>query len=214
MEGDLEVVVPKGFNRKLIPDILQKKHRWIKRTTKRLKERRQFLATQPLLPEQIFLCAIGQLWQVEYRPTLSTRITTTEKIEQRLILLSGPVDNVDLCKTALRRWVARQAKHHLVSWLREISKQEKLPFDKVAIRGQKTRWGSCSSRRTVSLNYKLLLLPPALARYVLIHELCHTKHLNHSPKFWVLVEKKEPNYKQAKAKLRLAWRYLPGWLQD
>jgi predicted metal-dependent hydrolase len=213
MEGDLEVVIPRGFKRKHIPDILHKKQAWIKRATKRIQEQRKFLAAEPVLPELIPLLAISETWIVEYRPTVSTRITVTEKPDQQLTL-SGAVDNVGLCHRALRKWTARKARQHLEPWLGQISTAEKLPFDKVIFRGQKTRWGSCSARKTISLNYKLLFLPPALVRYVLIHELCHTKHLNHSTKFWALVAKKEPDYKQAKAELKAAWRYLPGWLQD
>lgn len=213
MDGDLEIVVPRGFNRKHIPTILQEKQAWIKRATKRLAERRKLLEVEPALPKQISLSAIGETWPVEYRSTASTRVTVTEKTGQRLVL-SGAVDNVDLCQAALRKWTARKAKQHLPPWLRKVSEEEKLPFDKVTIRGQKTRWGSCSARKTISLNYKLLFLSPALVRYVLIHELCHTKHLNHSKKFWALVGEKEPNYKQLKAELRVAWRYVPGWVQD
>jgi predicted metal-dependent hydrolase len=213
MDGGLEIVIPRGFNRKDIPTILKKKQAWIKRATKRLAERRKLLEAEPALPEQISLTAIGETWPVEYRTTPSTRVTVTEKAGQRLVL-SGAVDQVDLCQTALRKWTARKAKQHLAPWLRKISEEEKLPFDKVTIRGQKTRWGSCSARKTISLNYKLLFLTPALVRYVLIHELGHTKHLNHSKRFWALVGQKEPNYKQLKTDLRAAWRYLPGWVQD
>ncbi|MBN1994919.1 MAG: M48 family metallopeptidase [Anaerolineae bacterium] len=213
LERGLEVVIPRGFNRRRIPDILQKKQAWIKRTVKRLEERRLFLAGEPALPEQIRLQAVAETWSVAYRPTSSAQITVTEKAGQRLIL-SGNVADVDQCQTALRKWVARKAKQHLTPWLRQLGQVEQLPFDRVTFRGQKTRWGSCSGRKTISLNYKLLFLPPALVRYVLIHELCHTKHLNHSAKFWTLVGQKEPNYKQLKKELRASWCYVPGWVQD
>lgn len=211
--GELEVVIPRGFDRSLIPEILHKKRAWIERAKRRLAERQEFLPVQPILPEQIFLRAIGEVWRVDYRATPTVRITVTEAAGKRLVL-SGNTHDAALCKLALRKWLAHQAHKHLVPWLRDISQTEGLPFKKVIIRGQKTRWGSYSARGTISLNYKLLLLPPALVRYVLVHELCHTRHLNHSKKFWALVDKKEPGYKQAKAELRTAWRYVPSWLQD
>lgn len=211
MDGDLEVVIPRGFNRKHIPGILQKKQAWIKRASKRATERRAHRAAQPALPTEVSLLAVGEIWAVEYQPTASNRITVTEKPDQRIVL-SGAVDNVDLCQAALRKWTTRKGKQYLAPWVRAISVEEKLPFDKVTIRGQKTRWGSCSSRETISLNYKLLFLPPEFVHYVLIHELCHTKELNHSARFWALVAEKEPNYKQIKKELRAAWRYLPGWV--
>ena len=211
LDGELEVVVPRGFNHKHIPGILQKKQTWIKRAAKRATERREHRAAQPTLPVEIPFLAVGETWAVEYQPTASKRITVTEKPGQRIVL-SGAVADVDLCQTTLRKWTARKGKQVLEPWLRAISSEEKLPFDNVTIRGQKTRWGSCSSRETISLNYKLLFLPPEFVRYVLIHELCHTKELNHSTKFWRLVAAKEPNYKQIKKELRAAWRYLPGWV--
>ena len=210
-DGELEVVIPRGFSRKRIPGILQKKQAWIKRVSKRFTERREHQAAQPALPTAISLLAVGETWAVEYHSTASTRITVTEKPDYRLVV-SGAVANIDLCQAALRKWAARKGKQILEPWLRAISIDENLPFDKLTIRGQKTRWGSCSSRETISLNYKLLFLPPEFVRYVLIHELCHTKELNHSAKFWALVAQKEPNYKQIKKELRAAWRYLPGWV--
>jgi len=213
MEGGLEVVIPRGFNRRLIPDILHKKGDWIQRTTHRLAERREFLEADPPLPAQIALAALGETWRVDYRPGPANRVTLTEQAGQRLTL-TGAVDQVDLCQAVLRRWLAHRARQRLELWLRQISVEEKLPFAKVTIRGQKSRWGSCSPARAINLNYKLLFLPPALVRYVLIHELCHTQHLNHSAKFWALVSKKEPAYKRARIELRAAWRFIPGWTQD
>jgi predicted metal-dependent hydrolase len=111
----------------------------------------------------------------------------------------------------LRRWLTRYAQQQLEPWLRRVSVETGLTFTQVTIRGQKSRWGSCSRRRTISLNYKLLFLPPHLVRHVLIHELCHTQHLNHSAKFWALVSQKEPAYRPARVELRSAWRSVPRW---
>jgi len=67
-------------------------------------------------------------------------------------------------------------------------------FSRVSIRNQKTRWGSCSSHGNLSFNYKLVFLPDKLINYVIVHELCHLRELNHSPRFWKLVAQKITNY--------------------
>lgn len=212
LDGGLEIVIPRGFNRALIPDIVQKKSVWIKRASKRLAEHQQLVAAASALPSQIVLTALGQTWQVDYQPTPANRVKLTVQPDQRL-LLTGAVAEADLCRQVLRRWLMAHAAEVLGDWLRRVSAETGLPFERVTIRAQKSRWGSCSSRRAISLNYKLLFLPPALARYVLVHELCHTKHLNHSTKFWTLVGRHEPGYRRARVEMRSAGQFIPPWAQ-
>lgn len=68
-------------------------------------------------------------------------------------------------------------------------------YKRISIREQKTRWGSCSSKGTLSFHWKLMLAPPAVLDYVVVHELCHLKHMNHSREFWQAVERIMPDYK-------------------
>lgn len=80
-------------------------------------------------------------------------------------------------------------------------------WKKVAIKNVSSRWGSCSSQGNLYFNYKLALLPEHLAEYVVVHELCHLGECNHSPKFWALVAKTIPEYKERRKELR-AWYSL------
>lgn len=75
-------------------------------------------------------------------------------------------------------------------------------FNRVSIKQQKTRWGSCSSGNNLNFNYKILFLPEKLADYIIVHELCHLKELNHSSKFWNLVGKYIPDYKERRRELK------------
>lgn len=75
-------------------------------------------------------------------------------------------------------------------------------YDRIRIAGQKTRWGSCSSNKTLSFNWKLMLAPPKVLDYVVVHEVCHLGEMNHSPRFWALVESLMPDYKQQRKWLK------------
>lgn len=79
-------------------------------------------------------------------------------------------------------------------------------FNRITIREQKTRWGSCSSNRNLNFNWKLMLAPPEILDYVVVHELCHLKEMNHSPAFWHEVEQILPDYVQRKK-----WLKDNGW---
>jgi predicted metal-dependent hydrolase len=82
-----------------------------------------------------------------------------------------------------------QAKEYLPKELERLSKLHGFYYSEVKIRKSKTRWGSCSSKRTINLSFYLMLLPPHLIEYVLLHELCHTIEMNHSLAFWKLLDK-------------------------
>lgn len=69
-------------------------------------------------------------------------------------------------------------------------------YSRITIRDQKTRWGSCSASGTLSFSWRLMLAPPAILDYVVVHELCHFEHMNHSREFWQAVENILPDYKQ------------------
>ena len=71
----------------------------------------------------------------------------------------------------------------------------------IRVKRQRTRWGSCSSNRILNFNYKLLFLSEELQDYIVVHELCHLKHMNHSPRFWALVETACPDWRARRARL-------------
>lgn len=82
-------------------------------------------------------------------------------------------------------------------------------FNKITIRNQMTRWGSCSSKGNLNFNYKVALISPDLSDYIVVHELCHLGEFNHSRKFWDLVAKAIPNYHEIKCRLKRNFDILP-----
>ena len=86
--------------------------------------------------------------------------------------------------------------------LNEISLRTRLKYSKVSFRAYKSRWGCCSKNREIIFNYKILMLPKDIWSYVIVHELCHTVHMNHSAAFWNCVAAYLPTYKTAKKKIK------------
>jgi predicted metal-dependent hydrolase len=212
--GQLEVVIPPGFDRAEIPSIIVKHGTWLERASARLAKRQP---TAPHLvaeglPSRIELRAIGQTWLIEYTPAPVTQIRMSE-LDDSVLILWGNTANESLCQAALTQWLTRKALQHLTPWMRRLSEDLGLPCNRIRFRGQKTRWGSCSSQKNISLNYKLLCLPAPLVNYVFIHELAHTIHMNHSDEFWHLVEQKEAAYRQLDRDLNEALQYIPRWLE-
>ncbi len=77
-----------------------------------------------------------------------------------------------------------------------------LTYNRLSVRDQKTRWGSCSSKGNLNFNYRIVFLPPHLLDYIIVHELCHRKHLNHGPRFWRLMERSLPDARSRAKELR------------
>ncbi len=211
----LVVVVPHGFDHRKIPNILKQKQSWIENARRRIKQQRNLIETKPAAtpPEKIHLQAISKEYLVEYKPLITHWVEATEN-GNNIILVSGAISKHNLCKAVLQKWVRHKAKKHLLPWLKEISEETALPFSRSTVRNQRSRWGSCSKQKNISINQKLLFFPEHLVRYIFIHELCHTVHLNHSAAFWALVGQKEPNFKQYKKEIRTASQYIPVWSND
>jgi predicted metal-dependent hydrolase len=209
----LVVVIPKGFDQKRIPELIERKKQWLQKATTKAEEQRKFFVPPPPgdIPERITLRAIGQEWTLDYRLTETSWVAAVQRQGNRL-LVYGDTDDVTKCKEALRRWLSRKTHKFLVPWLQQLAQEHKFPLNRVLVKSQRTRWASCSRHKTLSINQKLLFIPGHLIRYVFLHELCHTIYLNHSREFWALVQEKEPKYKQFDEELRRAWQYLPAWI--
>jgi len=168
------------------------------------------MRSSSIIPHTIVLGAVGRRFSVSYKNLKGRGLEITQPSLSGLEL-RGNISNQKGCLTLLRAWLQTQGRLHLVPWLEKISHQTGLSFRTTQIRGQKTRWGSCSSRGTISLNYKLLFLPPHLVNYIMVHELCHTVHLNHSEGFWSFLTSFESSCRALDAEMRRAGRLVPHW---
>jgi hypothetical protein len=95
-----------------------------------------------------------------------------------------------------------QARIFVENRISYFNKFYKFEINRIAIKNTSTRWGSCSSKKNLNYNYKIIYLKPALADYLIVHELCHLKEFNHSKRFWALVCKAIPDYAKINKELK------------
>ena len=210
----LEIILPLHQTEKAALAFLNSKRQWVEKHARLLApEQTAIAASRYECPTRIVLPAIEREWQVHYCFIPGVPFVALQE-ETASLHFAGKVKDFKLCAQALKPWLKELAQTHLTTYLETVAARCKLPFKRVSFRFQRTLWGSCSAKHEISLNCKLLFLPRALVDYVLIHELCHTKHFNHSKSFWTLVAKFDSNYRQHERELRRADQYIPKWYGD
>lgn len=212
-EDGLLVVVPKGYDEKKIPALLRQKRIWIADALQRVGDTKRFLEPKPVmhLPETVRLIAIGETLTVTYLSDESHSGIRLREDHGKLVI-SGSDLSQDVVIRKLKVWLRVKVREALFPLAEKLASRHHLRLGGLLVKSQRTRWASCSARRNLSLNTKLLFLSPDLVRYVVIHELCHTVHMNHGKEFWRLVATHEPNYKVLDQALRDAWKSLPQWV--
>ena len=207
--GRVEVVVPRRTRPKDVREFVEANREWIDRS--RAEFARELPPEPFVLPNTVELPAIDRSFRVRYE-----RRKDADSVRYRshgnVVTLSGATGDDQLCVAALKRWLASVAKKEFLPRLRSLSEQTDNPFRTMHVRGQRTCWGSHSSSGTISINYCLLFLAPDLVRYLMVHELCHARHMNHSRRFWQRVGRFEPDYRRLDKALGQSWKSIPGWL--
>ena len=207
--GRVEVVAPRRTSERAVKAFVLEHRDWIHKTRASFAEQHQ---PEPFrLPSRIAMPSIGRVFGVVYEPEEDASAVRYRQTGD-IVRLSGATGDDAACVDALKRFLASTARRHFEPWLGRLSAETGEIFKRIQVRGQKTCWGSHSSTGTISINYCLLFLDPALVRYLMIHELCHARHMNHSPSFWALVGRHEPGYRRLDKRLSDAWRDIPTWV--
>lgn len=203
----LEVVIPTRFGKRRLPEIIQANREWIEKELREIEESPPIVA-----PDYINLISIGDLWKIDYQPlSPSSAKSSVKENSPNQLLVEGDANDIKGVSSVLTKWLHQKAQAHLIPWIKEVSREVGISFRNSTVRGQATRWASCSQTGNISLNRSLLFLPKRLVRHVFLHELCHIKEPNHAPEFWKLFSRLEPDCQHLESEVRKANGYLPGW---
>jgi predicted metal-dependent hydrolase len=206
--GAVEVVAPLRAGERSIQAFLRSHAGWIAKARGHFRERHGDAGFAP--PQEIVLPAIGERWAVEYASG-ARRLRAEASAGGGYLRVSGP-EQAQVRRQQLRAWLMARGRETLAPWLASVSDEVGLPYSRVTVRRQRSRWGSCSAKHAISLNCALLFLEPPLVRHLMLHELAHTRHLDHSRTFWRLVAQLDPDYETAERRLRAAWSEVPAWV--
>jgi len=211
-DARVEVVVPPRARPREIESFVATQREWI--DAKRAQALRSKPAPEPFPPALLELRASGERWRLHLaggsgRVRILERGAASDPV--RVLEIRGAVTERGL-RAALRSWLKRVAGQRLAPRVGTLAASCGVRFSKVAIRRQRSRWGSCSARGTISLNLCLLFQRPEVVDYLIIHELMHVKHMNHSQRFWAAVEGHCAEWRGLDRELLDGWRTVPRWV--
>ncbi len=187
---ELELIVPKGLELKEAESFLIKKTDWIKKHLKRTGDTgKKYL----LWGKEIRISQSYQLFIKHHKIYFAGN-------ELKIISPSGEAGDIE---NLYENWLKHFSKIYLPQRTAGLAEKFGFIINKVTIRSQKTRWGSASARGNLSFNYRLMMYRKEVIDYVIIHELCHLREMNHSKKFWLNVEKYCPDYKSLRRELKV-----------
>ena len=203
-ERGLELVYPAGKRHPPPEAVLREQANWIIRAMRRAEAAAANAFRRHYEPGEEFLVR-GQAYRLMLREESAPGRAAAALNGDRLELWLGacPKDSDrELRRAAVISFYRGLAQDYLPGRLDALASELGLPYRQLRIKNQKTRWGSCSAKRNINLNLRLMMTPDAAIDYVIIHELCHLRHLNHSPAFWRLVGSRCPDYQLWRAWLR------------
>jgi hypothetical protein len=209
-DGAVQVTAPLLMPVDDIARLLHEKSGWIAEQRRKLADR---AAARPPMPkaafrhgEPVVLLGAPHTIVVEPAPGRKRMHVRLHPTEPLIIVSAGENASEVAVSEAVEAWLAGQARRVLnEAFTRRLPLCDALGMRRPArltLRSMRSRWGSCSGSRSIRLNTRMIHLPPHLIDYVVVHELCHLKEMNHSPRFWALVSRALPEYEALRRELR------------
>lgn len=199
--GELIVRAPLHMTDPAIQALVRSKAGWIAKKQAEMQQAQAAGPAQPFQPGATF-SFLGEAYPLQVRKT-----TRTPLVLQTNAFVISP-ENLPWAAAIFARWYQSQARLMLPARVQRLAGEHGFQVRTIRISSARTRWGSCSSRGTLSFSWRLMAAPVELIDYVILHELCHLRQANHSPAFWAEVERHLPDYRARRAALR-ALKPLP-----
>jgi predicted metal-dependent hydrolase len=205
-EGEAIVVLPRRAPESLARELVSKHGAWLERQVARVRERSARLDSRPSLAAGRLLAIGGKPYRIAVagaptrgRTSVALRPAIWPDEPGVLEIRPAPGQSIE---SALEAWLRREARKVLVRRVAELAPVVGVTEPVVTIRAQVSRWGSASRSGRLSLNWRLILAPPEVLDYVVIHELAHLRVPGHSARFWTLVRRHAPDSDRSRAWLR------------
>lgn len=197
----LEVVLPRRMRQENAAEIVERHRDWICKTLDRVCGADREQAGEP------FPTAVSLRGGMDVHAI----VRAGEPLPEGLAVRLKAAEDEDALQE-LRNWTRAHAARVLADEVAFLAGEHGLSYSALRFRRQKSRWGSCTAKGSLSLNTCLIFLPPDMARHVILHELAHTRHMNHGQGFWKLLFAMEPDALKLDKRLRSAWKYVPAWI--
>jgi predicted metal-dependent hydrolase len=205
-DARVEVIVPPRARPREVEAFLAAQRDWIE--SKRAQALRNLPAPELFPPVDLELRLTGEHLRLHLAGGPG-RLRIAE--QDGLLTIRGAYTDASL-RVALRRWLLEAARVRLEPRLASLAAKTGVGYRRLAIRRQRSRWGSCSVRGTISLNACLLFQHPDVVDYLIVHELMHVEHMNHSRRFWQAVERNCADWRALDRELLQGWRHVPRWI--
>lgn len=188
-----------------VQHILKKHRRWIQRRIEYVNKKNQLLhnGKLPITPGAT-LSVLGVVYPLVVRSSAKkSPQAILDESNGLLIVDTGTLDaQTSQVHTAITNTMIQKAREVCTSKAEHYARIYNVSFNRISIKDQKTKWGSCSSKRNLNFNWRLVLCPQEIFDYIVIHEVCHLLEMNHSPRFWAHVAKQCPKYQEYRKWLR------------
>jgi predicted metal-dependent hydrolase len=192
-DGSVTVRAPLRVPEYSIQEFIEKHVKWVEKKKAEMRTAAPVLAKQ-YLPGETFLY-LGQAYTLEIVKGQNKKLV----LDDRFKLSEAEQERAEL---VFQNWYRQQARQLISERVKYFADNYQLHYEKITITSARTRWGSCSPKNTISFSWRLIMTPLEVVDYVVVHELAHTVHHNHSKRFWGLVEKILPDYKERRKWLR------------